>query len=142
MFIRNPYNYDVQEVSVETGLCCTDVTRTKQQFAEECDINTIVRRFNLTGQLPSDVRAPQYADFEEAIDYHTAMNAIIEANDSFEQMTAEVRSKFNNDPAIFVDFCNDPKNIDAMIEMGLAVAKPVAAPVPVISDPAAPVPKS
>lgn len=123
MFIRNPFNYDLAYASAESALYCEEASRTKQQFKEECDINTIVRRFNLTGELPSDVRAPQYADFEEAIDFHTAMNAIAMAHESFEQMPSDVRSRFNNDTGLFVDFCNDPKNVDEMIKMGLAVKR-------------------
>ena len=76
VFLRTPYNYDVDAVSVASGLKCEDATRTQQQFAEEADINTIVERFNLTGQLPQDVRPPQYADFEGVFDFKSAMNAI------------------------------------------------------------------
>lgn len=124
MFLRTPFNYDCASVSEETGLECLDVSRTKQQFAEECDINTIVRRFNLTGALPTDVRVPQYADFEEAIDFHTSMNAICLAHEAFDQMPSDVRYRFGNDPGVFVDFCNDPANVEEMIKMGLAVKRP------------------
>lgn len=121
VFIRSAYNYDMFEASTESGLNCEDKSLTKQSFAEECDINTIVRRFNLTGELPSSVRVPEYADFEGAFDYHSALNAIASARESFDAMTAEVRQRFNNDPGQFVDFCNDPSNIDQMVKMGLAV---------------------
>ena len=52
VFLRTPYNYDVDEVSAETGLACFDESLTQQQFKEESDINEIVRRFGLTGQTP------------------------------------------------------------------------------------------
>ncbi|WP_445772243.1 hypothetical protein, partial [Rheinheimera sp.] len=48
MFIRTPYNYDTNLASEESALYCSDVSRTQQNAKEECDINTIVKRFNVT----------------------------------------------------------------------------------------------
>lgn len=120
-FVRNPYNYDVDAASDEAGLRCDDVTLTVQDQRDECDINTIVRRFGLTGQLPVDVRSPQYGDFVGITDYHSAMNAIALANESFDLMPAEVRARFGNDPAAFVDFCSDPSNFVEMKSLGLLI---------------------
>jgi len=131
-FIRSAYNYDTNKASTESGLECLDKSLTKQSFAEEVDINTIVRRFNLSGELPSDIRAPEYADFEDVYDYHSALNAIAKAHESFDAMPADVRYRFNNDPGDFVDFCNDPKNVDEMVKLGLAV--PVSKSEPVLTD--------
>ena len=36
-------------------------------------------------------------------------------------MPADVRARFNNDPALFVDFCSDEANLDEMRKLGLAV---------------------
>lgn len=124
VFLRTPYNYDVDSVSQATGLACEDPTRTQQQFADEADINTIVERFNLTGQLPSDVRAPQYADFEGVFDFQSAMNAIRSAEESFMAMPAQVRARFVNDPQRFVEFCSDPANLDEARKLGLAMPSP------------------
>ena len=52
-FVRSPYNYDMSAVSDETGLCCEDESLAIQSAKEDADINTIVRRFGLTGELPS-----------------------------------------------------------------------------------------
>lgn len=122
-FVRNPYNYDRDVASFATGLFCEDVSLTKQSFAEECDINTIVRRFNLTGQLPDNVGAPTYADFDEVYDFHTAMNAVAKAQEAFDEMPAAVRARFNNDPASFVDFCSDDANRSEAEKLGLVFAK-------------------
>jgi len=125
VFLRTPYNYDADSVSQETGLLCEDKSLAQQQFLEESDINTIVRRFNLTGQLPDNVRAPQYADFEAVFDFQTAMNAIRSAEESFMAMPAAVRSRFSNDPQLFVEFCSDPGNLDEARKLGLAMPLPV-----------------
>nr|WAE43555.1 MAG: internal scaffolding protein [Microviridae sp.] len=129
-FFRSPYNYDTASVSQDTGLACLDVTMAVQSAADECDINTIVRRFGLSGQLPSGLNAPQYGDFLGVSDFHSAVNAVMAAEDSFLQLPAEVRSRFQNDPGQFVDFCSDDANRAEAEKLGLVFAKPVAATAP------------
>lgn len=124
IFLRTPYNYDTNQASDESGLKCLDDSKAKQSFQEECDINTIVKRFGITGQLPEGVRAPTYGDFTNTFDFHTAMNAIASARESFDRMPAEVRARFNNDPGAFVDFCSNEDNLAEMEKMGLTNPKP------------------
>lgn len=123
MFIRTAYNYDTMEVSNETGLACMDESLAQQHQKEESDINTIVRRFGLTGELPSNVRVPQYGDFTACTDYQTAIHAVKAAEASFMEMPAHVRARFGNDAGAFVDFCSNMDNIDEMIKLGLAIKK-------------------
>lgn len=116
--------YDDHSLESElTGLDCQDPSLAIQSAKEESDINTIVRRFGLTGQLPNDVRVPSFGDFTEVVDFHTAMNAVAMANESFMAMPAEVRSRFGNDPQAFVAFCSDEGNLEEMRKLGLAVPK-------------------
>lgn len=133
MFIRSgfPFNYDTDNVSFEDGLMCMDPTLAKQSFAEEVDINTIVHRFGLGGSLPDGVAMPSNADFDGVFDFQSAMNVVIAARESFDRMPARIRTRFNNDPALFVDFCSKDENLDEAIRMGL-VPKPEAAPTPVV----------
>lgn len=123
MFIRNPYNYDTNLASEESALYCEDPSRTKQSFKEECDINTILKRFNVTGQLPVGPLQPQYGDFSGVFDYQTALNAVIAAQESFNALPAMLRNRFANDPAAFVDFCSDESNREEMIRLGLVIEK-------------------
>ena len=136
-FIRNPYNYDMNKASDESGLKCLDKTRTQQHHKDECDINTIVRRFALTGQLPDNIRIPKYGDFDVVNDYHSAMNAVATANEAFDALPAAIRTKFQNDPGAFVDFCSDEANREELIKMGLIERKPEP-PTPPSSDAPAP----
>jgi phage internal scaffolding protein len=122
-FLRTPYNYDTMSASNESALECLDDSLAQQHPREECDINTIVRRFGLTGELPTGVRAPQYGDFTSATDYHTAMNAVISAQESFMQLPADIRTRFNNDAGAFVDFCSDENNRAEAEKLGLVVPK-------------------
>lgn len=138
-FFATPYNYDAAKVSDETGLKCLDVSLTDQSMADEADINTIVKRFGLTGQLPSNVRVPLFEDFDEVFDYRTALEAIRQSEASFRTMPADVRARFQNDPGLFVDFCTAVKdgqlaNLEEMRKLGLAVeaVKPPVVP-PVVT---------
>lgn len=124
--LRSGYNYDRDLVSLATALVCPEPTLTQQQFAEDADINTIVRRFGITGRLPENVRVPTYGDFTYTGDYREALHAIQLADDSFMAMPAEVRATFQNDPALFVDFCSNPDNLPRMRELGLAVPEPAS----------------
>lgn len=127
MFVRSAYNYDAVAASDEAGLKCEDVSLAKQAFAEEADINTIVRRFKLDGELPIGIRMPTYGDFTEVGDFHSAMNAVALANEAFDAMPAAIRARFHNDPAEFVEFCSDNDNRAEAEKMGLVPARVVEA---------------
>lgn len=127
-FLRTPYNYDRDAATNETGIdCSVEPSKTQQHFIEESDINTIVKRFHLTGELPTNVRMPQQADFEGVFDFQTAMNAIRAAEESFAAMPADVRTRFNNDPHLFVEFCSNDENRPEAEKLGLV--KPKAPPI-------------
>ena len=136
VFLRTPYNYDVDLVSDETGLKCEDPSLAQQHFAEECDINYIVERFGVTGQLPENNRPmPTYGDFTGVSDYRQALEAVSQAQEAFMSLPANVRERFDNDPALFVDFCSstDPADRSEAIELGLI--PPPAKPDGVIPSP-------
>lgn len=140
-FLRTPYNYDMNEAGNEDAIRCKEPTLTQQHHAEEADINTIIRRFNVTGELPQSVRMPTFGDFEGIFDYHQAMNAIREADESFMAMPAETRARFNNNAASFVEFCSDPRNRDEAAKMGLLVPPaPPAEPPPSLKGSSPPEP--
>ena len=134
MFLRTPYNYDTIEASDASGLSCPEDSLAQQHAKDESDINTIVRRFGLTGELPQGVRMPQYGDFTGATDYHSALNAVIAADAAFMQLPADLRTRFNNDAGAFVDFCADDRNRDEAVKLGLVPAKEPINPAPVQGD--------
>lgn len=137
MFLRSGFNYDVEAASFASGLVCDpDEDRTQQQFKEEVDINEIVRRFGLTGELPDVVRVPQYGDFTSVVDFQTALNAVRSAAEGFLELPAQLRLRFNNDPQVLLEFMADPANRDEAVKLGLVNKPPevtrdvVAPPVP------------
>ena len=129
VFVRSAYNYDADLVSEETGLECKDKSLTLQSQRDEADINVIVDRFMKTGQFPENVRAPTFADFEDIVTFQDAQNAVAEARNSFMQMPAHVRDRFDNDPALFVGFCSDKANLPEMRALGLAIPASMVEPI-------------
>ena len=87
--IRSAYTFDSDAVSNETALDCGDEAVTQQCFKDECDINILLAKFAVTGQLPDNVRVPQFVDFEEAFDFQSSMNVIRAAEEAFNAMPAE-----------------------------------------------------
>lgn len=128
LFLRTPYNYDTMQASNESALECKDKSLAVQDAAEDADINTIVRRFGLTGQLPTDVRAPEYGDFTGVTDYQSALNAVLAAEDSFMKLPGDVRERFKNSPQLFLEFCADDANYAEARKLGLLVPEPVKEP--------------
>lgn len=131
-------------VSLETALVCEDESLAVQSAAADADINTIVRRFNVTGQLPAFNREPFYGDFTNVGDYRDALHKVMEADASFAALPAEVRKRFDNDPALLYEYLHtefDEAKLAEARSLGLVgPEEPIPAPVrvEVVSPPAAP----
>ena len=118
-FLRTPYNYDRDAASNESGLACEEPSLTQQHFKDETDINNILRQFNVTGLLPESPLSPRYGDFSGIGDYQSALNAVIAAESEFEALPAQIRARFNNDPAALIDFLDDDNNREEAVKLGL-----------------------
>jgi len=100
-------------------------SKTQQNFKAECDINTILKKYRKTGLLEHvNQYAGKYEDLSEPTDYQTALNIVISAQASFDSLPSYIRKKFDNDPAQFLDFVNNPDNLDEMQKMGLTNETP------------------
>lgn len=95
---------------------------THQSFKAECDINRIMQKWQKTGVLEHrNTFMGQYGDFTNVpADYHSAMSAVIEAQDMFLTLPSSVRKRFANDPGNFLQFVSDPDNKEEMVKLGLA----------------------
>lgn len=121
----------------DPGIDCTPdgAGRTQQSFKEECDINTIIERFHLSGELPQVLRLPHEGDFTGIFDFQTAANAVRAAQETFNSLPAKIRNRFQNSPQLFVEFCTDEENRDEAIKLGL-VNKPSPDPEALVKKPA------
>ena len=110
-------------------------SRAKQSFRDECDINTIMSKYEKTGLIDHNARyRGQYADVTGALELQDALQVVEDANDAFDSLTAKIRKRFDNDPGQFLAFATNPDNKEALGEMGLmAPVEPRT--VPVAPDP-------
>lgn len=96
------------------------ISLTKQSFKDECDINTILKQFEKTGQVNHVQHIqPIYGDFSQVAHYHEALNAVRDADHAFSLLPSAVRERFKNDPANLLAFVNDDRNYDEALELGL-----------------------
>lgn len=117
-------------------------TLCRQEFADECDINQIMKRYENSGPNnlgPHPDVVPMYVDWSEMPDSLLSfMSRMDEAQVAFMTLPATVRKEFDNSAISFVDFASDPNNLDQMRTWGLAppgkaaeaVVPPVGAPEP------------
>lgn len=94
-----------------------------QSDAIEADINTLVRRFGLSVDVPLPAETlAHYGDYSGLVDYHSAKQMLIDAQDAFEDLPAHLRGRFNNDPGQLLDFLHDPNNRSEAVKLGLVEA--------------------
>jgi hypothetical protein len=110
----NTGNENYSELHNDDGL-------TEQHHAETCDINKILAQFQETGILPTSTNNPQYGDVSEH-NYQEVQNQLANAKSLFEELPDPVKAQFENKPFKFLQFAEDPKNMDSLVEMGLANA--------------------
>jgi hypothetical protein len=97
MELRTPYNYDRDQVSKNTAVIFEDETLTQQNFKDDADLNIMIRKY---GVLP--VQEVNWNEFDASVipsDYHQLQNKLIEADQAFMSLPAELRQEVNNDPA-------------------------------------------
>lgn len=116
--VRGPYS-PRRRVSVDCSASAANPGRTKQSFRDECDINVLMRRYQETGVLDFvQKREPQYGDVT-GVDFRESMELVAEASEAFNELPSSLRDRFQNDPAKFLDFVSDKKNLPEMGELGL-----------------------
>lgn len=141
VFYKTPHNYDTEVESDRCGEFNDQPSLTVQSMAEDADLNVLMRRFGLTGVMPSSPYLPTYGDFTHVGDYQSALHAVMEADASFMALPADMRARFENSPQLFLEFCENTANADEMVKLGLRKAPdPVPAPMKVEVVNSAPAP--
>lgn len=111
-------SYDARAVSDGNATTTGKSDLVQQQFREEADINTIVRRFGLTGELPQGAVQGIFGDFTGISDYESAVERIEQARAGFQAIAPEVRERFRNDPGVFLKYAESlsPQEFERMLE--------------------------
>lgn len=93
--------------------------RTKQSHKDECDVNRIMARYMQTRVIDFvNKHQAQYGDVT-AESYQDAMDKVARAKTMFHELPSKTRNRFQNDPAKFLDFVQNPANADEAVELGL-----------------------
>lgn len=132
---RGPY-----DPSQPVDVYFSQPTMAKQSFQDECDINTIMSRYEKTGLIEhvKDVQG-SYGDFTSVDDYHASLNKVISAQEAFYKLPSSIRARFDNDPSHLMAFLEDPENRSEAVKLGLIDPtpsdQPKGAPEPSVEDP-------
>lgn len=102
---------------------------TRQEFSSDVNINTIMKK-HAKGQMVDflEKKNYQYADVSEVPTYQEALQVVKNAEETFMNLSAEVRDRFANDPTKFLAFIHDEKNDAEARKLGLK--KPKVQPIP------------
>ncbi|AXL14585.1 internal scaffolding protein [Microviridae sp.] len=93
---------------------------TEQHHGETVKIHNIIKQHQTTGFVSHVAsRPPQYADMVTAPDFYQAQCIIANASSMFEEIPAQIRKSFDNDPGQFLDFISNPENKQQMDELGI-----------------------
>jgi len=116
-----------------SSICFKDSqSLTEQSHKESCDIHTIMRKARTTGIIEHVAKHKgQYGVMPTGNEYHQNMNIIAMADTLFESVPSDIRKKFDNDPAKYLDYMQDNNNFDEIEEMGLDTShliKPIIEP--------------
>lgn len=95
-------------------------SKVQEQFADACQTDTIIRKYNTMGINPFIATgSSQYLDTTQIPDFFVAQNAQVKVKEFFEGLPADIRLEFNNDPMQFAEVVSDPQNADYLREIGV-----------------------
>lgn len=94
--------YDAKAASLDTSIDTGSESKVQQHLGVEVDVNTIMRRHGITGALPLGPATGVYGDFTDISDYESAVERVRGAEKRFQELPAEVRERFKNDPGLLI----------------------------------------
>ncbi len=94
--------------------------QTVQSAKDECDINKIMARFALGGEINHINKAQaHYGDFSNAQSFSDAYTAVANAEQAFAELPAHVRDMFGNDAEAFLYKLDDPSFVAELERLGI-----------------------
>lgn len=105
---------------VQRDLDLADPGQTIQSAKDECDINKIMARFALGGEINHINRAQaHYGDFTNAVSFSDAYTAVANAEQAFAELPAHIRDLFGNDAEAFLYKLDDPEFVKKLEAAGV-----------------------
>lgn len=95
---------------------------TKASLGVGLETREIVAKYIETGILEAWNRAqPRFGDFSGPLDLQSALDRVLEAQESFQALPPEVRDRCQNDPVEFLRLVNDPAGAAELRGFGLVL---------------------
>lgn len=95
---------------------------TKQAEKDSCDINKVLAKCAATGTVPCSNTQMIFGNFASGADYHQIMSITTAAQQEFNQLPVDLRTRFENSVEKYIDFVLDKKNRREAAELGLIPA--------------------
>lgn len=118
--------FDPDELSLESATANLEPSMTQQHLGPETDINLMMRRYALTGELPVRRGVAEYGEFDEAMDYRTMIEVVEQGKRAFASVPSAIRARFENDPGQFLDWIHNEENYGEAESLGLVPKRDVA----------------
>ncbi len=100
---------------------------TQQHNKEAADINNILKKHKFQPIKQPEYTDDNYGDFSNVPNYQDSLQIVIDADTAYAQLPANIRKEMR-DPRGMIQFCEDPRNYDKALELGLVDAKPIIEP--------------
>jgi len=91
---------------------------TQQCFRSQCNIQDIINRSKISGKLPENTEKGFFGDFA-GVDFQGMQNLVAQAQQGFDALHPSIRRRFNNDPALLIEFVNNDENYAEGVKLGL-----------------------
>lgn len=84
--------------------------KTDESFASSCDVNNIIRHYEITGVDPhQDRKNNQHFGYATVVSYQDAMRQVSEIKSAFAWLPARERAKYKNDPSTWLQHSLEPE---------------------------------
>lgn len=115
------------EMKEKKGITFTEPSRTKQEFAKDCDINLIMDRYKETGLIthvsglvPIVSDNPDMpVDVSNIPDYRESLDFVMRCEELFLRLPSDFRKELDNDPGKMIEYIKNPDNKEKCIKYGL-----------------------
>ena len=98
----------------------------KQEFKDDADLNSIMRKFQKTGAIDhAKIHQGSYG-IASPMQLHEAMNLVKKSESMFNELPSSIRNKFENNAEQFLDYVQNPDNAIEAKELGISLSPEAA----------------
>lgn len=132
-FFKTPYNHDtLRDAALGALVCAEGSSLTQVHLFEETEINGILRRFRITGELPIPPMPPIYRDIPARLDMAEMETLVSQGYAAFDALPQEQRNYFGsmNNYVHAVDEMVRTNDLEGLRKLNLVPPEPQSDPPP------------